>query len=597
MSNSYTQQGGESTTSRGFGALPFDRAPHLPMLVSATELAQLFELSTPAVVTNWRSRSASFPAERSGGSQPRFDLAEVLEWLRFDGPRGRERLTITPLKWWGEVVRAYVTVAQPQQVRTESRPTRPARNTVLALVLLRHQLVGREQPDDAAHERWSRVVERSRAVIGTETELPTDTVPGASEALHDAASWAEVHEPATAGLLVPYLSLDARLATALCDVVAALEHAADEPIADIVASIVELDLDGQRHTVRRTLDAVTEVMVSLAQPLAGDVALDPALGEGALLRECSRRVPMGVLAGQEADPDTWAFVRTRFLLDGVALDAGTAADDTLSVDQHHRLRADVVLLDPPLGGRDSSLARWIVYALEHVKPGGRVVMALPLHELVSVGSSRRQPNLRVRSVVEQLARDERIETIVVLPRGARPDTPGPLAIVAVSVRDASRLPLVVGIVSVRRRSGGLLDHVDPSLLETLRNEGPHALRGRSFDGVVVSECPVDELFDLLEAVATAEPLRPMSSAPMALRSRVPSRDEFRRTWMADTADRAPLNSVVHSSGDDREFDIEHEPLVAELLHRLSMLEPRDRQDLVTKMLLDLSTKPPLRRPR
>ena len=57
----------------------------LEILLRVADIRDLAGVGTSAVVTNWRARSPKFPEPRVGGSQPLFELHEVLDRLRGGG--------------------------------------------------------------------------------------------------------------------------------------------------------------------------------------------------------------------------------------------------------------------------------------------------------------------------------------------------------------------------------------------------------------------------------------------------------------------------------------------------------------------------------
>ncbi len=114
--------------------------PHQPrvlsVLVGVNELARLLADGKSSVVANWRTRSATFPAPQSGGTQPRFDVFEVLDWLATDGPKGRPLPEIRPTWWWHKMVETYADQADDPEPR----------RTLVSLVLLRYLLHHNQVP-------------------------------------------------------------------------------------------------------------------------------------------------------------------------------------------------------------------------------------------------------------------------------------------------------------------------------------------------------------------------------------------------------------------------------------------------------------------
>ena len=79
-------------------------ATRLSILAGSTDLAALLGLSRPSVVTNWRSRYTDFPAPKSSGNPPLYDVVEVMDWLRHSDSRLRDVPVISAERWWGAVV-------------------------------------------------------------------------------------------------------------------------------------------------------------------------------------------------------------------------------------------------------------------------------------------------------------------------------------------------------------------------------------------------------------------------------------------------------------------------------------------------------------
>lgn len=433
--------------SKEYTQLPWS-ATHLSILAGPTELATLLGLSRPSVVTNWRGRYPDFPSPRSGSAgSPQYDVVEVMAWLRLSGSRVREVPVIAGERWWEAVVSAF---------QVQSGVPSP-RSTMVSLVLL-HCVLHRELGSEGA-EHWASAATAPSGVPTDASDDPRRMV----EALLRAARWAERRLPAMDGLLVGPLRVPSQDAGSLHDVVRALqwyvEHppeasaaiAADSsasgPWVGLLAAVLGSGLDGRPTPSRVTGRALSAVIAALADLPDDAVVLDPAAGEGALLLAASRRCRGGRLHGQELDADTWRIARSVLAVHQVPADLDGAGHNSITDDRFADLRADAVLIDPPVGGAAPQLDLWVEHGLRHLAPAGRVVVALPMSELVEVRASRRTANTRLVGYVQQLALDGRIESVLAVPRGTRRDVVGPLALMVVVARGVDRTAINVGVAS------------------------------------------------------------------------------------------------------------------------------------------------------
>jgi hypothetical protein len=399
---------------------------HLPVLVGVSDIARLTGQSNPSVVTNWRSRSATFPADRTAGTQPRFDLGEVIRWFEQDGPRGARVPEIPPATWWAMLVRAFH--AQLRAFHAQLRANGPergssgrdeARATLAALVALRH-----------LSPRWLELA----AAVGS-TRNDGEQI---RRLLVDAASEVDASHPAAAGLLVSALDVDPVIALYLGDLVRALRHPDVGSSASLLDTALDADLEPRSQPARRTAGGLGDLMATLASPPDGAVVFDPACGEGSLLLACAEAARGAVrLRGQERDVSTRQIAATRLLLAGHDPTGLVAGHDSLLHDQFPGLRADVVVLDPPLTGGAAPVTMWIDHASAHLAPGGRAVVALPLSALVPVAAARRRPDERLREHLAHIMSTNALDTVVVVPRGQRPDVTGPIVVLVFTSVHAS----------------------------------------------------------------------------------------------------------------------------------------------------------------
>jgi hypothetical protein len=151
-------------------------------------------------------------------------------------------------------------------------------------------------------------------------------------------------------------------------------------------------------------------MTSLAGAAGGATVLDPASGTGELLAAALARGAGRVLA---QDPGTAAarLARAR-LLPAEGQRAEVTEGDALSADAFAGVEADAVLCRPPVpdAGPEPAVA-WARYALAHLKPGGRAVLALP--PSAAAAPSGRQARA-------EMLRQGVLRTVIALPAAVAP---------------------------------------------------------------------------------------------------------------------------------------------------------------------------------
>jgi hypothetical protein len=155
---------------------------------------------------------------------------------------------------------------------------------------------------------------------------------------------------------------------------------------------------------------VAACMIGLAGAGDGATVLDPASGTGELLAAALARGAVRVLA-QDAGAATAELTQAR-LLPGQGQSAEVAVGDALSADAFSGIEADAVVCRPPVPASEPQTAvAWARYALAHLKPGGRAVLALP--PSAAAAPSGRQARA-------QLLRQGVLRTVIALPVAVAP---------------------------------------------------------------------------------------------------------------------------------------------------------------------------------
>ena len=388
--------------------------------VDVHQIAEIAGVGRSAVA-NWRKRHARFPVPDASG---RFDLREIESWLIENG-RLDQRVPARVVAW-----------ALADRLRSSLTSHQITRLLVSVLVYL---------------EACERAVRSDDAVAPAPSVVPAalwDRVrraspDGLAETLRAAAAQIEDANPILTDLLVPGLaaasSIEARSLTQLVD---SLDAAAQSsPRLDLFEDVIgrASDLDRFRGWFS-TPDAVTKLMICLAEQDGGSV-VDLACGEGGLLLSAAlwseqQTAPARRVAGYEINEEALRIARARFFLHGVDVELHKA--DALRVPTDDLPRADLVLLDPPLGLRDwgdaalyvddrwaygmpppnnADLA-WVQLALRCLAEGGRALVVT-----ANGAAFRGGGEARIRTAMLEAGV---IEAVVQLPGRMRGDTSIPL---------------------------------------------------------------------------------------------------------------------------------------------------------------------------
>ena len=102
-----------------------------------------------------------------------------------------------------------------------------------------------------------------------------------------------------------------------------------------------------------------ENLKTVKWPSDGKWLGDPAAGEASLLVAAARRTgPGGRLLGQELDRSTWQIARAVLAIRDIDADLGSPGLSSITDDQHVGVRADAVLIDPPVGHGAPPIDLW-----------------------------------------------------------------------------------------------------------------------------------------------------------------------------------------------------------------------------------------------
>lgn len=454
-------------------------------------------MAGPATVSNWRSRLQGFPPPKAGG---KFDLVEVIEWMRDHGPRSTDVRDISVKGVWPYFVAAYQDSA--------STPPPASRATMVALILLRHVTVTGQVRTQGGLD-WQALV--NTVLQPNHADAPL-WVPFA-DTLRLLAGDVEAADPRLRGLLLEPLTVrddDALHLMDLVDLLDCTETDLDEQLLEVV-----LRLDPERSlSVRSSGRRLAALAVALARLQPGHTLFDPAAGEGTVLTRAWRtHGPSVRLVGQDSDPAVWSTLRSRLLISGVPADLGERPADSLRDDQHPSVRADAVVIDPPLGDSAPALDRWVEYGLSHLAPEGRVVMVLPMHEFVPVRSVRRRPSERMRKMFDRLLAEQLVEGIMVMPSRLRADILGPSLLVALRPDSGD----TVTIASSHPEANSVWEGQAMSAMAEVVGRSGLAAVGDSVPGMLVEVTPVHRVSKTLERIAATK-ARPDKSEAAGFRA-------------------------------------------------------------------------------
>lgn len=161
------------------------------------------------------------------------------------------------------------------------------------------------------------------------------------------------------------------------------------------------ELEGQNSSQQFTPKPLRDLMIQMTQPKSGTV-YDPCCGTGGLLLEAGKGSGELKLMGQEIQSTLWELCHLRLAIHGLEANLGRISSDTLNNDIHTDKLADWIFANPPFNSSNwnkipltnsrfhwgtppesNANFAWIQHALNHLKPGGTAVLALPNNSLSS----------------------------------------------------------------------------------------------------------------------------------------------------------------------------------------------------------------------
>ncbi|MGW5721898.1 N-6 DNA methylase [Amycolatopsis sp. NPDC003865] len=347
-------------------------------LVSLADVAELTQVTRPAV-SNWRRRHDDFPRPaRETGAVTLFRLAEVQAWLT---KHDKKQIEFTARR---EVRRAL------SVVRGEVAVTRAVE--ICLWVLGMHVLI--DDLDENGRPRPS-----ARLVTVTD---PTELVKMAADlvGLHLqgyplALEPAEVHEMAPVVKELPRLIR---------------EYGAGDVCEALVAEVSERQ--GKWFGPYITPAWIAQLMLALAGPLEGTV-YDFACGLGNVLMHAHWSQPPDAelhLQGDDILPIAWMIAALRMLIHGAA---GTVGQQDATRTRTSR-NADFVFTDPPLSGRQPDTWSWLDRTIHHLGATGRGFHLTSMGELFGSGQEAR--------VRQRLVKQGSVEAVITLPSGLYSNT-------------------------------------------------------------------------------------------------------------------------------------------------------------------------------
>ena len=553
--------------------------------VTVSEIAQLSGVSVSAV-SNWRKRYPDFPAAaEASGAGDLFALQDVLVWLERRGKAVRKPKGQGLHQLFSSMVDA---------IRNEGLPSESLLLAVLQILTLWRALSTEQANSSHGSGRWSDLLGASLADL---PKLWARAVESLDFAANDA-----VREVLTS----PSVSW-----RGVERLIAAVERVAVDGMNDVDSAtfgeaVSRMLAELQDSQVIRVFGASTprslsSLMVKLLLPMDG-VVYDPAAGHAMVLAEAARAAngELAQVIGQEISEYSWRVGVLHLALCG--LPSQLERGDTLLHDEFRGVRADRIILDPPLGQRmsagdylldprwefgTSNYADWMwaQHLLAHLEPHGIGVMLLPMGALFRGG--------RDAEIRAGLVRAGELDVVIALPSGLIAGTSIPLALLLFDrtrvKRDGEVLFIDAGQLGSARR--GRVNDLSPDDINQIATyvrwwrDGKHisvpTFAGvASRDSILSGPSVADGGYPPVDLTPSRFIQYPASSVDDEIRSQLRELDASVITATQSLRDAADLEQRVKTAAERLETSSEEYPL-----RRLrDVLESRPinggRQDLV-----------------
>lgn len=437
-------------------------APESRVTVGIQQIAEIAGVGRSAV-GNWRKRHSDFPVPDSGGT---FDLGEVERWLVENGKI--DRPAPAGVRIWSLV----------DGLRGSLAPDEVSQLFAGALVYLdvcAQALLSHDGLPTATRVRPSE----SWSVL---SQLPPQVL---AEELRRAAARIETENPSLKDLIVPgFEHAVAANINLVAELIYDLGNAASTSAQRL--DLLEEGLDRARRINRfrgehSTPRDVAQLMLQLAGDCDGFVC-DLACGEGGLLMSAALHSDSGIsqdarVMGFEISDSALRTARSRFLLSGQTADL--RREDAFRILPSELPKADVVLVDPPLGQKNwadadvymdnrwtygapsprSADLAWVQLAIQCLAENGR---ALVLTSALAVARSGSEERIR-RAMLQAGV----VEAVIGLPGRLRADTSVPLALWVLRSPLPTATPVLLVDASNLGTTGRSQHSFDPSDIDRL----------------------------------------------------------------------------------------------------------------------------------
>jgi predicted DNA-binding transcriptional regulator AlpA len=418
-------------------------------LVSLADVAELTQVTRPAV-SNWRRRHDDFPKPvRETGAISLFRLVEVQAWLTRHDKKQIEFTARQEVWRTLSVVRGYVTVTRAVEVCL----------WVLGMYVLNAEL----DEDDRL---------RSSSRYGT---APADLLDTAAHTVGEYLLGKPLElEPGEVSEMTPVVAELPRLVR---------EYGAGEVCEALIAEASERQGKGSGQYV--TPSGLAQLMIALAGPLEGMV-YDFACGLGNVLMHAHWNRSPDIelyLNGDDKLPIAWMIAALRMLIHRAAGSIGNQDAATT----HTSRNADFVFTDPPFGGHADTWT-WLDRTIHHLGKTGRGFHLTPMGPLFW---SAREARYR-----RQLVKQGSVEAVITLPTGLYPHTAIPIALWLLRPpgKPRSTVLLVNGSsLGAPKRSQRELTHADIEQVVECYQAWEHNDRQSPEGGLPCRAVPIEEL--------------------------------------------------------------------------------------------------------